>query len=95
MNNDDKQIIEHFITNDEPEKAINKCMEILGSLNSHSDDYELWFILGKAFWRNGQRKEATVAYRRSADLNPDGPAITALEICENIASFFNPDLLNP
>lgn len=53
------------------------------------------FVRGKLRWRLGQRPAAIGDYAASALLEPDGPAVTALEQARDIESFFNPDLLNP
>lgn len=59
------------------------------------NEAELFFIQGKLLWRMGERNRAASAYARAAALNPDSPAVQALEHARTIESFFNPDLLNP
>lgn len=55
----------------------------------------LLFLKGKSLWRLGRRSEATSAYAASASLDPDGPAVRALEHARDIDAFFNHDLYNP
>lgn len=53
------------------------------------------FMRGKVHWRLGHRSQATSDYAASASLDPEGPAVQALEQARAIEAFFNPDLLNP
>lgn len=64
-------------------------------LKEHPDDDRAWFEYGKALWKAGMRPAAETAYRRAVELNPRSDARIALELSEDISSFFNPDLLNP
>ncbi len=55
----------------------------------------LLFLRGKIYWKKGDKKSAMNDYASAAKLNPDSPAAVALEQAHEVASFFNPDLLNP
>ncbi len=59
------------------------------------DDPQALFLRGKAYWRLGNRSRATSDYAAAAALDPDSPAVQALEQARAIEAFFNPDLLNP
>ncbi|WP_304967895.1 hypothetical protein [Duncaniella muris] len=50
---------------------------------------------GKLRWRMGDRSGAMGDYAKAVELNPDSPAVMALEQARDIADFFNPDLYNP
>lgn len=54
-----------------------------------------YFLLGKAYWKKGERPKAMAAYSKAVCLNPDSPAALALEHASSVERFFNPDLLNP
>lgn len=56
---------------------------------------ELLFERGKINWRLGNRGKATSDYAEAAALDPESPAVQALENAQEIEAFFNPDLLNP
>ena len=56
---------------------------------------DAYFHRGKLYWKLGKRPEATSDYVKAADMNPSGPASTALEQARDVESFFNPDLYNP
>lgn len=58
-----------------------------------SDD--LYFQRGKLLWRMGDRAAAMNDYNIAKNLNPDSPAVHALEQAYDVANFFNPDLFNP
>lgn len=59
------------------------------------DDAEALFTRGKIYWRLGQRSKATSDYAAAASIDPESPAVQALEQARDIENFFNPDLLNP
>lgn len=50
---------------------------------------------GVEAWRRGERGRAMSLYAESAELDPDGPARHALEMADDIMSFFDPNQLNP
>lgn len=77
-----------------PEEKVKRCRERLKN-DPNNQDAMLWFEYGKALWAMGQRAEAENAFLQSVSLNPKSPAKIALEMCRDISSFFNPDLLNP
>lgn len=59
------------------------------------DDAWSLYMLGRIEWKRGKRSAAISLYGRSAALEPDGPASTALEQAREIMDFFNKDLYNP
>lgn len=74
--------------------AASQLEEALARLSDASDAESL-FLKGKILWRMGRRAEATSAYTKAAVLDPESPAVQALEHARDIENFFNPDLLNP
>lgn len=72
------------------------AMEMLDKaiLETPTDD-SLFMSRGKLHWRLGNRSQATSDYSTAIHLNPDSPARHLLEMAQNVADFFNPDLLNP
>lgn len=88
-----EKILRSTPTDEQLRNALEKLEQSVG-VNDADDSYN-YFIQGKILWRLGQRNRATTAYLRAAELNPDSPAVQALEHARAIESFFNPDLLNP
>lgn len=76
-----------------------KLTEALERLNTaiatDPSDPEALFKRGKVLWRMGERSKATSDYAAAAAIDPDSPAVQALEQARDIENFFNPDLLNP
>lgn len=70
-------------------------LELDRLVESSPEDDALIFNRGKLRWRLGDRAGATGDYAKAALLNPDSPAVKALENARDIADFFNPDLYNP
>lgn len=64
-------------------------------VESHPGDAEALFEQGRLYWRMGMRPKAISSYAHAAEIDPEGPASTALEQARDIEDFFNPDLLNP
>lgn len=60
-----------------------------------SGDDELYYVLGRLHWRQGNHSEAENCYRRAIALNPDSKARYALEIAVDVFDYCNQDLLNP
>lgn len=50
---------------------------------------------GAEAWRHGDRAKAMTLYAESAELDPEGPGAHALEMANDIMSFFDPNQLNP
>ena len=74
------------------EEALKELDALIGS---EGESAEVLFVRGKVHWRLGHRSQATSDYAASASLDPDGPAVQALEQARAVEAFFNPDLLNP
>lgn len=76
--------------------AADRLDEALSALGEMPEPTaESLFLKGKVYWRMGRRSEATNCYMAAAALDPESPAVQALEQARDIESFFNPDLLNP
>lgn len=86
------QNLEGLVSSGEIEEAV---AQLNGLIKAGEADDCTYFTLGKLLWRLGRHSEAMEAYNRAAALNPDSPAVVALEHGKAIFDFFNPDLLNP
>ncbi|MGM9823868.1 MAG: tol-pal system YbgF family protein [Muribaculaceae bacterium] len=54
-----------------------------------------YYLLGNAYRQKSDWRKAINNYNRAVQLNPDGPAKTALQTANEILDFFNHDLYNP
>lgn len=88
----DLQNIEREIVSGSLRNAID---ELIVYTEENPSDARGFFILGKAYWKAGERSKAISAYGEAAALDPDSPANLALIQAKKVEQFFNPDLLNP
>lgn len=86
------QDIQAILADNKINEAINELNALI-AINPNND--EALFLRGKAYWRLGNRSRALTDYATAASINPDSPAVFALEQAREIEAFFNPDLLNP
>ncbi|MCC8070978.1 MAG: tetratricopeptide repeat protein [Bacteroidales bacterium] len=84
--------IQGLIDNGRLQEAVDRLVAFTRE-NARSD--EAWFMLGKVYWRLGQRSKATTCYATAAEICPDSPAALALQQARDIEDFFNPDIFNP
>lgn len=94
MKKETEEKINFLLEDGDADEALKCCLNALKD-EKLAEDYMFWFTYGKVFWKLGRRPEATSAFRRSLELNPESPAKIALEFNDDISDFFNPDLLNP
>ena len=57
-------------------------------------DDTLFYLLGNAWRKNGDWKQAMDNYLEALALNPQSPAGQALEMANDILAFFNKDMYN-
>ena len=81
-----KMIADGFV-----EEAVAAARESMGGDN----DAQLLYLMGNAYMKQGLRKEAMNAYRKAAEINPEGPAVAAGRMIDQIMAFYNKDLYNP
>ena len=94
MNNTGTTGLPYPLESNNKEEALTAFRRLM-SIPEYRDDANFWFHYGKLLWSLDKRTEAESAYRHAVELDPDSPAQIALEMCQEISSFFNPDLLNP
>lgn len=88
----DLQNIEREISSGDLQKAIVALKEFTAE---HPDNAHAFFLLGKAYWKLGDRSKAISAYGEASSLDSSSPAVLALNHAKKVEQFFNPDLLNP
>lgn len=76
-----------------------KTDDAIGLLNGCIDAGEssdkIFFLLGKAYNKLGNLRQAIYNYNVAVEKNPDSPAKEALEQIQEILAFYNTDLYNP
>ena len=54
-----------------------------------------FFLLGKAYAKLGDYRQAINNYSEAVSMNPSSPAVAALAQMQEILDFYNTDLYNP
>ncbi len=87
-----EQIIVDFITEGRYDDAISYLDR---NIEEDSGNALWWYLRGKAYWRTERYTEAISDYEEATHLDPNSPAVHALEMARDVMNFYNPDLLNP
>lgn len=85
------ETIKKLIAEGHISEAINLAKNCMGQGN----DAMLHYLMGNAYMKQGNRKEAMNAYRLSEQLDPESPAAETRKMIDNIMAFYNKDLYNP
>lgn len=92
------QSIDRLVASGHLEEAIIKFTLGIAEESSAGDEKmlaDMYFRRGKLYWRLGHRADATSDYAKASELDPESPAVMALEQAREVEAFFNPDLYNP
>ena len=87
------ETINNLIRDGLPHEAITRINEYLTQDSIVSD--EAFFLLGKAYAKLGDYRQAINNYSEAVSLNPSSPAVAALAQMQEILDFYNTDLYNP
>ena len=87
-----KERITALLQEDKADEAI-AALETFRSGGGVMDD-SLFYLLGNAWRKKGNWQMAMNNYLEPIHLNPESPAAQALEIAEEILSFYNKDMYN-
>lgn len=90
----DFENIEQLLRDSKPDEAISQLEAYLATPGASCLDVA-YYLLGNAYRQKSDWRKAISNYNRSVQLNPDGPAKTALQTANEILDFFNHDLYNP
>lgn len=88
----DFETINQLIRNGDVAEAISRLSQYVATDGSCA---EAFFLLGKAYHKAGDWRQAIYNFNMSAELNPDGPAQEALKQLQDILNFYNTNLYNP
>ena len=74
----------------------DEAIELLGRYRDEGGEMDdrLFYLLGNAWRKKGNWQMAMNNYLEAIHLNPDSPAVRALEIAEDILAFYNKDMYN-
>ena len=86
------EAINFLIRNGSAIEAINQLEQYVEADKTCADAF---FLLGKAYHKIGNIKEAIYNYGEAAELEPNSPAAEALKQLQEILDFYNTDLYNP
>ena len=87
-----KERITALLQEDKADEAI-AALETFRSEGGVMDD-SLFYLLGNAWRKKENWQMAMNNYLEAIHLNPESPAAQALEIAEEILSFYNKDMYN-
>ena len=90
---DELDAIESVLREGDADEAIRLLREFISASETPSD--RAYYLLGNAFRKKGDWQGAINNYLEATRMNPDSPAAGALEIANNILSFYHKDLDNP
>lgn len=74
---------------------IDNAIEDLHSFISEKPDDQAYYLLGNAYRKKGDFKNAMENYLEAIAINPDSPAVEAHQMLINILEFYHKDLYNP
>ena len=84
--------IKSLLDNNQPDAAIDLLLSII---NNNNECEETYFLLGNAYSKKNQWRDAISSYCKAIDINPNSKAKIALTRLQEIMEFYNHDLYNP
>ena len=84
--------IKKLIERGETDTAINALTNFIGNHQGSKD--EAYYLLGNAYRKKGDIRQALNNYLTAMDLNPDSPAQIAHDQLISIMNFYNKDMFN-
>ena len=87
-----KQIIEELISSGNFDRAISALDR---NIEKEPENALWWYLRGKAYWRMDRKSDAISDFEEASHLDPQSPAVHALEMTRDVMDFFNHDLMNP
>lgn len=75
------------------DEAIEQLRQLLTSNHQLNKD-NIYFLLGNAYRKKENWREALNNYQKAIDINPDSPAVLARKAVIDILEFYNKDMYN-
>ena len=91
---EDLENIERLLRDSRAAEAVERLEAYLATPGASCLDVA-YYLLGNAYRQKSDWRKAINNYNRAVQLNPDGPAKTALQTANEILDYFNHDLYNP
>ena len=87
-------IIKELINQGDITQAIAILERHLADDNSVIQKEEVYYLLGNAYRKTGNWKQALDHYQHAIDINPDSPATHARKMVIDILEFYHKDMYN-
>lgn len=85
--------IKKLINSGDVEKAIEELGRYISAGNNPDKD-EAYYLIGNAYRKQGNWRQALNNYQSAIELNPESPAVQARNMVMNILDFYNKDMYN-
>ncbi|MGN1245729.1 MAG: tetratricopeptide repeat protein [Muribaculaceae bacterium] len=85
-------LIKQLLSSGRANEAIASLKAVIA--DNPADD-QAHYMLGNAYCRLSDWRNATASYQRAIELNPDSPAVEADKKIQEILNFYCHDLFNP
>lgn len=86
--------IKSLIENNEIDNAITLLQQQLDKEISDIEKADVYYVLGNAYRKKTDWKNALDSYQKSTELNPESPAVEARKMTMDILEFFHKDMYN-
>ena len=90
---DQIQLVENYLQSNQMNEAGQLLEDLIKKDESNED---LYFWLGKVYYKKQEWGSAINAFQKVLDLNPERKdAQSQIDMAYNILGYFNPDMFNP
>lgn len=87
-------ILKELINRGDVDKAIEQLNQLLQDISVEPKKDTLYYLLGNAYRKKGNWKQALDNYQYAIDLNPENPAVQARKMVIDILNFYHKDMYN-
>lgn len=87
-------ILKELINRGDVDKAIEQLNQLLQDISVEPKKDTLYYLLGNAYRKKGNWKQALDNYQYAIDLNPESPAVQARKMVIDILNFYHKDMYN-
>ncbi len=94
MNMAQLDIIKNLIHNGEVDQAIQELENLLSENGTIANKDNIYYLIGNAYRKQANWKEALNYYQKAIDINSDSPALQARKAVIDILEFYHKDMFN-
>lgn len=87
-------ILKELINRGDVDKAIEQLNQLLQDISVEPQKDTLYYLLGNAYRKKENWKQALDNYQYAIDLNPESPAVQARKMVIDILNFYHKDMYN-